>query len=270
MLAMPPSVETLSPWLDPNLTNHLTMLVGIFLLGGLVRGATGFGGAMVMILPLASIYAMPQAIAISILLELFGPLLLLRSAFRQVYDKAHTYRLLHKFVLWSVLGLPIGLFAQGILDTNVVGLIASFVIAFIALAMLVGAQRLLPRVSNNVSRGLGLACGSLIALTGIGGPVAASYFMNAINEPRLVRSMMHLYATVMSIATITLMLGVGFVGKELFPPLALGLPVYIIATSAGQHLTGFISPNRLRQFILLFILASSGFFLLRFLPVELV
>ena len=90
MLAMLPSVETLSPWLDPNLTNHLTMLVGIFLLGGLVRGATGFGGAMVMILPLASIYAMPQAIAISILLELFGPLLLLRSAFRQVYDKAHT------------------------------------------------------------------------------------------------------------------------------------------------------------------------------------
>ena len=53
MLAMLPSVETLSPWLDPNLTNHLTVLVGIFLLGGLVRGATGFGGAMVMIIPLA-------------------------------------------------------------------------------------------------------------------------------------------------------------------------------------------------------------------------
>lgn len=241
------------------------LIISTFVIGGVVRGATGFGGALVMILPLAYIYAMPQAIAISILLELFGPLLLLRSAFRQVYRHEYAFDVLRRFAFWSILGLPIGLFAQGSLNTDLVGLIASFAIAFMALFMLVGAQSFSLTIPSSFSRWLGLACGGLIALTGIGGPVAASYFMSTINEPVLVRSMMHLYATVMSIVTIILMLGIGFVGNELIPALAFGLPIYIVATLAGQHVTSFISSERLRQVILIFVLTSSGFFLFRFL-----
>ena len=263
-------VNHLMLWLDATTSANLGAFVLIALIGGVVRGATGFGGALVMILPLAAIYSMPQAIAISISLELFGPLFLIWAAVKRVYSHALASQILKQFIFWSVLGLPIGLIVQGSLDSNLVGMIASTAIAFMVLMMLIGAHRSLPRVSSRVARGLGLACGSLIALTGIGGPLAATYFLNEIKEPALMRSMMHLYATAMSVATISLMLGFGFVGMNLLPALAVGLPIYIGATLLGQHLTSLISAERLRLVILLFILASSGVYLLRFLPLELI
>jgi uncharacterized membrane protein YfcA len=111
------NLESFGFWLDPGLLGHLTMLVSVFIVAGLVRGATGFGGAMVMILPLATIFSMPQAIAISFVLEFFGPLLILKSALHRVMASAKAMVLLKSFLFWSVVGLPLGSFLQGYLNS---------------------------------------------------------------------------------------------------------------------------------------------------------
>ena len=266
MPAMVPVVESLSPWLDPNLTSHLSMLVGIFLLGGLVRGATGFGGAMVMILPLATIFSMPQAIAISFVLEFFGPLFILNAALRRVRQSPDSMALLKSFLLWSVLGLPLGSLLQSYLDSEIVGLIASLTIAAIALAMLVRFKSVALKVSEGLTRGVAVVCGTLITLTGVSGPIVATYFLLGVSDGLLTRAMMHVYVTLICIVTLAILFGLGLAGSEVLPVLILGLPIYILASSAGQRLTDFMSPYRLRQLVLVFILLSSVVFLVRFLP----
>jgi uncharacterized membrane protein YfcA len=266
MLAMLPSVETLSPWLDPNLTNHLAMLVGIFLLGGLVRGATGFGGAMVMILPLAMIFSMPQAIAISFVLEFFGPLLILRAALRRVMNSPESLGLLKSFLFWSVLGLPLGSLLQRYLNSETVGFITSLTIATIALAMLFRFTRVTLRVTARLTRLVAMICGTLITLTGVSGPIVATYFLLGVSDGLLTRAMMHVYVTFICVFTLAILFGLGLAGAEVLPVLVLGLPIYILASATGQRLTDFMSPCRLRQLVLVFILLSSVVFLVRFLP----
>lgn len=261
------SVESLSPWLDPNLSSHLFMLVGIFLLGGLVRGATGFGGAMVMILPLATIFSMPQAIAISFVLEFFGPLFLLKAALRRVKESRESIALLKSFLIWSVLGLPLGSVLQSHLNSELVGLIASMTIAGIALAMLVGLKSFALKVSARLTRGVAVVCGTLITLTGVSGPIVATYFLLGVSDGLLTRAMMHVYVTLICIFTLAILFGLGLAGPEVLPVLVLGLPIYILASSAGQRLTDLMSPYRLRQLVLVFILISSIMFLIRFSPV---
>lgn len=260
------NLESFGFWLDPGLLGHLTMLVSVFIVAGLVRGATGFGGAMVMILPLATIYSMPQAIAISFVLEFFGPLFILKSALHRVMASAKAMVLLKSFLFWSVVGLPLGSFLQGYLNSETVGFIASLTIAGIALMMLSGFKRMTFKVSNAMTRGVAVVCGTLITLTGVSGPIVATYFLLGVSDGFLTRAMMHVFVTFICVFTLVILFGLGLAGPEVFPVLILGLPIYVLASAVGQRLTDFMPAHRLRQFVLIFILLSSVLFLIRFFP----
>ena len=260
------TLENLGPWLDPSLSAHLSMLVMVFLLAGIVRGATGFGGAMVMILPLATIFSMPQAIAISFVLEFFGPLLIFKAALRRVRQSSKALNLLRSFLIWSVLGLPLGSFLQAYLDPETVGFVASLTIAGIALLMLSGFKRLVLKVSDATTRVVAVVCGTLITLTGVSGPIVATYFLIAVSDGLLTRAMMHVFVTLICVFTLAILFGLGLAGPEVIPVLIFGLPIYVLASAVGQRLTDFMPAERLRQLVLIFIVINSLVFLIRFFP----
>ena len=62
----------------------LLLTILVTLLGGLFRGAAGFGGAMVMTLPLSLVFPPQQAIVMVLILELVGPAFLLKRAWGAV------------------------------------------------------------------------------------------------------------------------------------------------------------------------------------------
>lgn len=260
------ALEDLGPWLDPSLSAHLSMLVMVFLLAGIVRGATGFGGAMVMILPLATIFSMPQAIAISFALEFFGPLLIFKAALRRVMASAQAMGLLKTFLFWSVVGLPVGSLLQGYLNSDTVGFLASLTIGGIALLMLSRFKRLTLKVSEATTRTVAVVCGTLITLTGVSGPIVATYFLIAVSDGLLTRAMMHVFVTLICVFTLGILFGLGLAGSEVLPVLILGLPIYVLASAVGQRLTDLMPAPRLRQLVLIFILLSSFVFLIRFFP----
>jgi uncharacterized membrane protein YfcA len=231
----------------------------ILMLGGVVRGATGFGGAMVMILPLSRILSLSEAIALSLFLELFGPLMLMKSALRTVQAHVSGGRLLKSFTGWAVMGLPVGLTLQRGLDAGLVGSLMSIAIMLIASMMLLGWQ-VLPKPSRWATRGIGFGCGSLIAMTGIGGPIAAVYFLRGFGDSRLPRSMMHLFVSVMSITTLTGMVVGGLVDSQIFLGMLVGLPIYILASWSGQRLSDQLSPEVLKRASLTLILFGSAVF----------
>ena len=231
----------------------------ILMLGGVVRGATGFGGAMVMILPLSRILSLSEAIALSLFLELFGPLMLIKSAVRMVQSNVSGQRLLLAFTGWAILGLPIGLVLQGGLDTALVGSLMSLAIMSIASMMLLG-WKVLPKPSLWATRGVGFGCGTLIAMTGIGGPIAAIYFLRGFGDSRLPRSMMHLFVSVMSITTLAGMVIGGLVKSHIFLGMLAGLPIYVFASWLGQRLSDRLSPEVLKNASLVLILLGSAVF----------
>ena len=143
----------------------LVWLLGAAFVGGLVRGFTGFGTAMVFI-PVASLFLTPvSAIAALVVMDIFGPAPLLRRAWRAV-DRAELGRL----VLGGLIGIPLGTLALPALDPVAFrwGVSAT---SLTLLAVLASGWRYEGRPTARLMLAIGFAAGFLGGLAGLPGPI---------------------------------------------------------------------------------------------------
>lgn len=224
-----------SPW-EALSANQIIVAVCVVFLGGTVRGATGFGGAMVMTLPLSLIFKPSEAILAVLLLELVGPATILRAAL-SVLDQSKPAKITFLLIsITALLILPLGIWLQNHLDQQRITFVMACVISISSLALIFRAPK---HIINTKVRSAftGLISGLMVALTGIGGAPVVLYIHASEKNHQLARAFLMLYVTTISIIMISASFLLLPVGITPFLIAFAMIPIFFLGTLLGHQLT---------------------------------
>lgn len=245
-------LELIAPFF-PGLTvsGIVTLLFATFL-GGLVRGFTGFGFAMVF-MPLASVVLGPvAAIGLIWLIDMpFALPLAARSA------KRAEWREVIPLLVAATLTLPLGLALLIWLDqTTMRWLLAVLVLSTVAL--LASGWRYHGQPGIPLSLGVGALSGLCNGLASIGGMPLAVFWLGAQrNDRHKTRANMQTYFGLGTIVSGTILWIKGILGAA---GLLMALPLFLIYGAGlwiGTHAFGLASEQTFRRIAYLTIFASA-------------
>lgn len=233
-------------------SDGLALIAGATLLGGLVRGFTGFGFAMVF-MPLASIVLGPVA-ALGLIWVIDAPFALplaARSAKRAEWGEVVP------LLIAATLTLPLGIALLTWLDRQTMRwLLAVLVLA--AVALMASGWRYHGRPGLPLSLGVGALSGLCNGLASIGGMPLAVFWLGAQrNDRHKTRANLQTYFGLGTVISGTIL---GLKGIISLASLAMALPlfaVYGIGLWLGSHAFGLASEQTFRRIAYLVIFLSA-------------
>ena len=239
----------------------LLLTILVTLLGGLFRGAAGFGGAMVMTLPLSLIFPPQQAIVMVLVLELIGPAFILKKAWGTVHSEPGLTRLFISACLACLLLLPLGIAFQDIFSQKVVTISIAVTVVVCSIALLLPVSRQISISAGGVALAGGLS-GAMLGLTGIGGPPMVLYLLASRLDSRLVSSFLMLYVSLISLLMILASTAYFQISPfVMFVTLALS-PVFFLGTMFSSRYVHKLNPKWVRKASLLFLCLANSLFLI--------
>ena len=233
---------------DPN-----TLIVALLIAAaaGVVRGVTGFGGAMVMSAPLALLIGPRLMVPIVLLLESVVAAPMLWQTRTLV-----NWRLMGAILVAACIFVPLGTLILISLEPQLMRRAVAVTVIVFAVILLVGwrySSR--PRLATSV--GLGALSGTMLGATSVGGPPVILYLLSGPDPVATTRANLTLYVTVTSVAGLAALWhhdvldGVaGWASLWLAPPYYAGL---LGGTAVFPHLTD----ARFRQLTLVLLIAVS-------------
>ncbi len=242
---------TVSP---PTVAQLIAMAIAC--LAGVIRGITGFGGAMVLTPPLALLLGPQLAVPVVLLVEAFAGAPMLRDAARHA-----TWRTLTPIGLAACVTVPLGGYVLVHADQDALRRAIAAVVAIFALLLLRGARY---SGAHGVpsSLAVGAVSGTLLGATGIGGPPVILYLLSGPDSVQVTRANLTLYVALISVAGLAMLATRGILGPTALMSTLLLAPLYLIGVLAGARLFARFSDRRFRQFTLVLLLAVSTFILL--------
>lgn len=214
------------------------LIVGA-MLGGLVRGFSGFGTAMIY-LPFAGQVLNPfEALVTLVLMDLLGPMPILRQTMRQAQlgDVA-------RLGLGFLVMVPVGVALLAVTDREVFRYAVS-VMALLLLCALIGGFRYRGPVTSAMVYGIGAVGGFLGGIAGLPGPPAILFYMASDHPTRVIRANTMLYLIIADIGLLaTLVLG-GHVG---LPAIALGVVLMVPCVLANALGAAIFRPDAARLY----------------------
>jgi uncharacterized membrane protein YfcA len=231
----------------------LILAVVIALAAGVVRGITGFGGAMVMSPPLALLLGPRVAVPVVLLLESIVAAPMLWQTRRLV-----NWRMVGAILIAACAFVPLGVLVLAVADPKAIRIaIASTVIVF-ALLLLRG-WRYAGRPRLATSLGLGAMSGSMLGATSIGGPPVILYLLSGPDSIETTRANLTLYVTVTSLIGIVMLVQQGIFDAHAARTSLWLAPTYYVGLVGGLRLFPRFNDTRFRRFTLaLLIVVSTG------------
>lgn len=223
----------------------------IVCLAGVVRGVTGFGGAMVMS-PLLALLIGPQAAVLTaLLLEGFAPLPLLPAVARIA-----NWKVMRPIIAAAFVAAPIGGLLLAHVEANLMRKAIAVVVLSFALIMFFGVQ-IRARTSTSAQLAVGGIGGVLVGATSMGGPPVILYLMASGESLPVLRANLMVYVAAASFAGlaamgITSVLDPGVV----FTAIALA-PVYLASAWIGGRLFRYVNERIFRRVTLLLLITVS-------------
>ena len=246
-------------WADISPAQYVAIAI-IVIVGGVVRGATGFGGAMVMTLPLSLIFRPAEAIITVLLLELAGPVGLLRYALKTIVDSPGAKRTLGTVALSALAVLPLGIALQTYLDRQSITLFMAAAVLICALALILQIPRHLQPTTTRASAA-GITSGLMLALTGICGPPVVLYVHASESNHHLARSLLMLYITGASVVMVIMTAVAQSVGILPFIYALALTPVFFMGNLIGHRVTTRVKGATIRLAALWLLVAGSTVYL---------
>ncbi len=168
-------------------TEGLWLLALAVVLGGLVRGFTGFGTAMIY-LPFASSVLPPVWAVISLMVfDLFGPLPNIPRAF-----KDGTPRDVGWLGLGALIGIPLGLFLLFRLEPDIFRWLVALISLFL-LVLLISGWRYKGVLKQKMMVTIGAVSGFLGGVVGLPGPPVILLYMSSSSAIASIRANILLY-----------------------------------------------------------------------------
>jgi uncharacterized membrane protein YfcA len=234
----------------------LILAVAIAFVAGIVRGITGFGGAMVMSPPLALLLGPRVAVPVVLLLEsvVAAPMLVQT---RHLVN----WRMIGAILVAACACVPIGVLILSATDPRIIRrAIAITVIVFAALLLRGWRYAGRPRLATSV--GLGAVSGGMLGATSIGGPPVILYLLSGPDPIETTRANLTLYVTVTSLVGIFLLWWKGIFDADGWRAALWLAPAYYIGLLAGVRLFPRFSDTRFRQLTLVLLIGVSAGILL--------
>lgn len=219
---------------------------------GVIRGITGFGGAMVMTPPLALLLGPAPAVAVVLLLESIGAAPMVVHARRQV-----GWRVIGPILVTGCLTVPLGGYLLVTTDALTLRRAISLAVIVFALLLLLGWRyEGRPRLATSI--GLGALSGAMAGATSIGGPPVVLYLLSGQEPVAATRANLALFVCAISLVAVAALAALGALGIAELVASAWLAPGYVAGLAAGTKLFSQLSETRFRQFTLLLMIAVSA------------
>lgn len=218
----------------------LSWLLVAALAGGLARGFSGFGAALIFV-PLASIGLGPrQAPPLMLVLEVLAIATLTPAAWR-IADRRE--------VGWLALGVaagtPLGAAVLALAEPQALRWGVALVILAL-LGLLVGGWRFRGVPSRPVTLGFGLAGGVLGGVAMVSGPPAMAYLLGRGGTARQLRADFALYLAAGSVFAGIAYAVAGLLDRTLLGPFLVAAPAYWLGILGGTRMFGLASERSFR------------------------
>jgi hypothetical protein len=218
----------------------LGWLLAAALAGGLARGFSGFGAALIFV-PLASVALGPQRAA---------PLMLLAEAVAIAALTPGAWRLADRpqvglLALGALMGTPLG--AAILVQADPLALRWGIALAILGLlGLLVSGWRFRGRPSPQATLGVGLAGGVLGGVAMVSGPPVMAYLLGQARPARQVRASFGLYLAAGGLIAGIAYAAAGLLTPALAAPFLVTAPVYGIGIWLGTRMFGLASERAFR------------------------
>ena len=229
----------------------LAWSIAIAALAGVIRGITGFGGAMVMSPPLALLLGPLVTVPVVLLLESVAAAPMLLQTRREV-----RWNVIGPILATAVFMIPVGTYLLVSIDPQVMRRVIAAVVIVFSLLLLggwryAGSQRLA------TSLGLGAFSGGMVGATSMGGPPVILYLLAGPDPIEVTRANLTYYVGFISLAAVAVLWLNGILGPGgLWLALALA-PGYYIGMVLGIKLFSRFNDQRFRRFTLLFMMVVA-------------
>ncbi len=221
-------------------------------LAGLMRGVTGFGGAMVLAAPLAVLVGPTQAVLTAVLLEAFAAGHMVPDALR-----TGTVRLLMPIWLAACLTVPIGSYLLITMDPDLMRRGIAIVVVIFGFVMLKGFRyHGSPRLPTSLA--VGAASGVLAGATSLGGPPVILYLLSGPQPIAVTRANLTLTIMLVSIATVLALWAGGVMDLSSIGFALLLAPLFFLGVWCGSRVFRFLDERRFRQTALLVLVSVSA------------
>lgn len=218
---------------------------------GVIRGITGFGGALVMTPPFALLFGPWLAVPVVLLLEALVALPMVVQTRRLV-----RWRMIAPICVAASLTVPFGVHVLVGADPQVLRRAIAAIVVVFSLLLLRG-WRYSGRQRLGTSVGLGALSGAMLGATSIGAPPVILYLLSGPDPVETTRANLTLYLVISSAAGLAMLWARGVLdARAAWMALALA-PGYFGGLLLGVRLFPYFSDTRFRQFALLLLVAMS-------------
>lgn len=232
----------------------ISMLIA--LVGGLVRGTTGFGAAMVMTPPLALLLDARTAVPVTLLLETFAAAPMLPAALALA-----RWRVIAPIGAAALLAIPAGGLLLSVASAPTLRRLIAATVVLFSLALLSGRTYHGPR-RLVTSLGLGLLSGAMLGATSIGGPPVILYLLSGPDPVAVTRANLTLYIVLISGAGLAMLAVTGLITSDTFRHAGLLAIPFAAGVIVGSRLFSRFSDQRFRQLTIGLMFGVSLFVLL--------
>lgn len=242
--------------MDSFAPERLALAVLIGAIAGVIRGITGFGGAMVMSPPLALLLGPLATVPVVLLLESVAaaPMLVqLRHLVR--------WRVIGPIIAMACLTVPLGTYALVTADPLVMRRVIAGVVIVFSLLLLRG-WRYAGKHRLATGLGLGAVSGTMVGATSMGGPPVILYLLAGPDPIDTTRANLTYFVGAISLAGVAVLALNGVLGAQGLWLAAMLAPGYYLGMVAGIRLFSRFNDTRFRRFTLFFMMAVAAGILL--------
>jgi uncharacterized membrane protein YfcA len=234
------------------------LLTAVFVVfaGGLIRGFSGFGSALIHAPMLSWIWGPQVGVPVTALVEVGPVLLLAPTAFRESHA-----RTVWALGLPAVVLMPLGaLILVSVPPDDMRRAIAVIVLVLVAI-LWTGWRYRGPR-GTGPAIGIGMLGGTLAGAAGVAGPPAILYMMASGDPPALIRANLIGYFAIILFGLVATFTYEGLIDVAIVWKVAVLTAPFVIGTWIGTKLFPLASERTFRNIALVMLATSSGWALL--------
>jgi hypothetical protein len=229
----------------------IAALIAATAAAGVLRGYSGFGGALVMAPFFLRVVGPAESVALISVIHLLTSLQGVRTSLRLV-----DFAVIGPLAIAAILSVPLGVLLLDWLDPNVVKIIVALVVVALALAMSLGG-RVPGAPARWKSVAVGVLSGVLNGFCGVGGPPAILYVLTGDNRVAELRAGFIVYFALLYPVTVLALMFAGLIAWKAALAAALLAPVYFLTTEIGHALFRKLQ-SRLFVPVCMLVLCLSG------------
>lgn len=231
-------------------------ILGIVALAGVVRGVTGFGGAMFMAPPLSLLVPPVSAVIYALALEAVAAVAVPPSMWRLVEPRTLTL-----IGMPALLAIPVGGVMLVNLDAGLIQNLLALTVLTFSLLLLFGLRHAgAPR--RGPAAVVGAASGLLFGATSMGGPPVILYLLSGPSRHDTTRANLMAYISAASALALIVPWQAGHLTADVARTAALLMLPYLAGIWLGARVFVLVDERMFRRLTLAFMIGVSAFALL--------